>query len=146
MRAFAARYGVDLAECGALEQFETFGEFFARPLRPGLRPIAPGAGVLVSPVDGVVSQAGLTRGGRLVQAKGIDYRLGVLLREMVDARFYRDLGFDLGEHPVGHLEPGEEAEERRFPAPARPDEHGEGALGHLGRYAPQDICVAEPLA
>jgi phosphatidylserine decarboxylase len=81
MRAFAARYGIDLSECGDLELFQTFGEFFARPLRPGLRPIAPGDDVVVSPVDGVVSQAGLARGGRLVQAKGIDYGLDALLAD-----------------------------------------------------------------
>ncbi len=117
MRAFAARYGVDLAECGALEQFQTFGEFFARPLRPGLRPIAPGAGVLVSPVDGVVSQAGLTRGGRLVQAKGIDYRLDALLGDPAPAarlrggafatlylspRDYHRIHFPLGGRVVGY--------------------------------------------
>jgi phosphatidylserine decarboxylase len=79
MRAFAARYGVDLSECGALDSFETFSEFFARPLRPGLRPIAPGDEVIASPVDGCVSQAGRSEGGRLLQAKGIEYRLEALL-------------------------------------------------------------------
>jgi phosphatidylserine decarboxylase len=79
MRAFAARYGVDLSECAELDSFETFSEFFARPLRPGLRPVAPGDEVVVSPVDGCVSQAGRTDGGRLLQAKGIDYRLEALL-------------------------------------------------------------------
>jgi phosphatidylserine decarboxylase len=81
MRAFAARYGIDLSECGELELFQTFGEFFARPLRPGLRPIAPGDEVVVSPVDGVVSEAGVAHGGRLVQAKGLDYGLDALLAD-----------------------------------------------------------------
>jgi len=81
MRAFAARYGIDLSECGELELFQTFGEFFARPLRPGLRPVAPGDDVVVSPVDAVVSQAGVARGGRLVQAKGIEYGLDALLAD-----------------------------------------------------------------
>jgi phosphatidylserine decarboxylase len=81
MRAFAARYGIDLSECGELETFRTFGEFFARPLRSGLRPITPGDDVVVSPVDGVVSQAGLAEGGRLVQAKGLDYTLEALLAD-----------------------------------------------------------------
>ena len=81
MRAFARRYGVDLAECDDLSSFRTFGEFFARPLRPGLRPVAPGEGVVVSPVDGVVSQAGVARDGKLVQAKGIDYGVAALLAD-----------------------------------------------------------------
>jgi phosphatidylserine decarboxylase len=81
MRAFAARYGIDLSECGELTAFDTFGEFFARPLRPGCRPIAPGDEVVVSPVDGAVSQAAVTQHGRLVQAKGLDYTLEALLAD-----------------------------------------------------------------
>jgi phosphatidylserine decarboxylase len=75
MRAFAARYGVDLSECDELSAFRTFGEFFARSLRPGLRPIAPGDEVVVSPVDATVSAAGIADAGRLIQAKGIGYQV-----------------------------------------------------------------------
>jgi phosphatidylserine decarboxylase len=81
MKAFARRYGIDLTECPDLEVYRSFGEFFARPLRPGLRPIEPGADVLVSPVDATVSEAGLATGGRLLQAKGIDYALAALLAD-----------------------------------------------------------------
>lgn len=82
MRAFAARYGIDLSECGELETFGTFGEFFARPLRnSALRPVAAGDEVIVSPVDGVVSERGLSEAGRLVQAKGMDYLLGALVAD-----------------------------------------------------------------
>jgi phosphatidylserine decarboxylase len=76
---FAGRYGIDLTECDPPSSFETFGQFFARPLKPGRRPIAPGEEVLVSPVDGVVSEMGTSTAGRLVQAKGIDYTVGALL-------------------------------------------------------------------
>ncbi len=79
MRAFAARYRVDLSECDDLSTFATFGEFFARPLKPGSRPVAAGDEVLVSPVDGAVSEAGIAEGGRLIQAKGLDYRARDLL-------------------------------------------------------------------
>ena len=79
MGAFARRYRIDLDECGDLSGFRTFGEFFARPLHDGLRPIAPGEDVVVSPVDAVVSEAGVIRGGRLVQAKGIDYTASALV-------------------------------------------------------------------
>jgi phosphatidylserine decarboxylase len=82
MRAFAARYGIDLSECGELETFRTFGEFFARPLKhSGLRPVAPGDDVVVSPVDGAVSERGVASGGRLVQAKGIDYTVAALVAD-----------------------------------------------------------------
>jgi phosphatidylserine decarboxylase len=79
MKAFARRYGIDLSECPDLDVYRTFGEFFARPLRPGLRPIAPGETVVVSPVDAVVSETGVVKEGRLVQAKGIDYTAAALL-------------------------------------------------------------------
>jgi phosphatidylserine decarboxylase len=86
MRAFAARYRIDLSECPRLECYRTFGEFFARPLNPGLRPIAPGERVVVSPVDGVVSETGTAVAGRLVQAKGIDYPAEALLGDAALAR------------------------------------------------------------
>ncbi len=86
MKAFAWRYGIDLSECPDLEAYGSFGEFFARPLRPGRRPIAPGDGVVVSPVDAVVSEAGLAEGGRLVQAKGMGYTAAALLADDALAR------------------------------------------------------------
>jgi phosphatidylserine decarboxylase len=86
MRAFAARYGIDLTECPELEAYRSFGEFFARPLRPGLRPVAAGEDVAVSPVDGVVSEVGVATQGRLVQAKGIDYSAAALLGDEALAR------------------------------------------------------------
>jgi phosphatidylserine decarboxylase len=86
MKAFARRYGIDLTECPDLELYRTFGEFFARPLRPGLRTIAPGEKVVTSPVDAVVSETGLAAAGRLVQAKGIDYPAAALLGDDALAR------------------------------------------------------------
>jgi phosphatidylserine decarboxylase len=86
MRAFAKRYGIDLSECPELEAYRSFGEFFARPLRPGLRPIAGGERVVVSPVDGVVSETGLSTAGKLVQAKGIDYAVSALVGDEALAR------------------------------------------------------------
>lgn len=86
MRAFAKRYGIDLSECPDLDVYRTFGDFFARPLLPGRRPIAPGEDVVVSPVDAVVSETGVAAGGRLVQAKGIDYTVEALLADASLAR------------------------------------------------------------
>lgn len=86
MKAFARRYGIDLSESPDLAVYDTFGEFFARPLHPGRRPVAPGEGVVVSPVDGAVSEAGLSTGGRLIQAKGIDYTAAALLGDAALAR------------------------------------------------------------
>jgi phosphatidylserine decarboxylase len=89
MRAFALRYGIDLSECDSLDAFRTFGEFFARPLRAGARPIAPGDDVIVSPVDGAVSEAGTAEDGRLVQAKGLDYAVEALLADAALAERFR---------------------------------------------------------
>ncbi len=82
IRAFAKQYRVNVDEAELpLEAYETFGEFFVRKLKPGIRPIAPGEDVIVSPVDGTVSQAGLADNGRLIQAKGRDYSLAALLND-----------------------------------------------------------------
>jgi phosphatidylserine decarboxylase len=86
MRGFANLYRIDLEASPPLQSYRTFGQFFARPLRPGLRPIAPGDGVVVSPVDARVSEAGVAVGGRMIQAKGIDYSVAALLGDAELAR------------------------------------------------------------
>lgn len=55
------------------DSYASFNAFFTRPLKPELRPIAPGEQVLVSPVDGCISQMGKIENGRIFQAKGHDY-------------------------------------------------------------------------
>jgi phosphatidylserine decarboxylase len=82
-RWFARTYRVDLAEAanGDLDGYDTFNEFFTRALKAGARPIASGAGVVVSPADGVLTEHGAILGDRLFQAKGFDYSLGELLGE-----------------------------------------------------------------
>ena len=74
--------------------FATFNEFFIRELREGARPIDDNDRVLVSPVDGTVSQAGVIRDDLILQAKGHDYTLGDLLAtDLEDADAYRDGSF-----------------------------------------------------
>ena len=59
IKAFAKRYNVDLAEAEhEVARYPTFAEFFTRGLKPGLRPIDAGQKVVISPVDGAVSQVG----------------------------------------------------------------------------------------
>ncbi|WP_373047914.1 archaetidylserine decarboxylase [Vulgatibacter sp.] len=89
IRAFARQYQVNVEEAELpIEAYETFGEFFVRKLKPGIRPVAPGEDVVVSPVDGTVSQAGHTANGRLIQAKGRDYSLAALLDDEEEARHF----------------------------------------------------------
>jgi phosphatidylserine decarboxylase len=60
-------------------QYESFNAFFTRALNYGARPIDIDPTVLVSPVDGAVSQIGRLDGSRIIQAKGHDYTLEALL-------------------------------------------------------------------
>jgi phosphatidylserine decarboxylase len=117
MKAFARRYGIDLSESPDLEVYRTFGEFFARPLRPGLRAVAEGDTVVVSPVDGTVSETGVAAGGKLLQAKGIDYAVSALVADAdlarrleggayatlyLSPRDYHRIHFPLGGEVVGY--------------------------------------------
>ena len=62
-----------------VHEYRTLKEFFCRRLKPGARPIAPGADVIVSPVDGTVSQLGDISAGTLIQAKGKGFTVAELL-------------------------------------------------------------------
>lgn len=89
MKAFARRYRVDLEEAEhAFDGYPTFAEFFARKLKPGLRPVDAGEKVLVSPVDGAVSQAGYAEKDQCLQAKGINFPLGKLLGDEASAHAF----------------------------------------------------------
>ena len=75
-RAFARAVGADLAETELeLAAYDTFGDFFARKLRPGARTVDPDAATVISPCDGVIAARGVAHGGELIQAKGLNYRL-----------------------------------------------------------------------
>lgn len=74
-------YKVDMAHAQEPdpEAYESFNAFFTRSLKADARPLAGGDGMLVSPADGVISQIGRIREGRIVQAKGLDYSVAELL-------------------------------------------------------------------
>ncbi len=80
---FVRTYGVDLAEAATsdVDGYATFNDFFTRALKVGARPIATGAGMVVAPADGVLTEHGAIAGDRLFQAKGLAYSLGELLGE-----------------------------------------------------------------
>ncbi|WP_294293723.1 archaetidylserine decarboxylase [uncultured Sphingomonas sp.] len=79
IRWFVGKYAVDMAEAANpdIGSYETFNDFFTRPLKPGLRPIADAA--FVSPVDGAISQFGAIDDDRIVQAKGHRYTTTALV-------------------------------------------------------------------
>ena len=75
IRLFSKVFKVNLAEAVNPDpaSYPTFNAFFTRPLQPPLRPIAVGDQVLVSPVDGRISQMGKIEAGRIFQAKAHEY-------------------------------------------------------------------------
>jgi len=79
IRWFVARYGVAMHEAAEPDPaaYATFNEFFTRPLKAGVRPLADAA--LVCPVDGAVSQCGPIADGQIVQAKGHTYSTTTLV-------------------------------------------------------------------
>ena len=60
-------------------RYASFNEFFTRALAPDARPLDTDPDIVVSPVDGSVSQIGYLDGTTLVQAKGSTYGLDALL-------------------------------------------------------------------
>lgn len=76
---FIRAFDVDMSEAQEPDygRYACFNEFFTRPLRDGVRPLA--SAELVCPADGAVSQIGDIAEGRLLQAKGRDYTVADLL-------------------------------------------------------------------
>ncbi len=94
IRWFANHYRVDLDEVEQpdLSAYPSFNDFFTRALQRDARPMAGDDHTIVSPADGYLTDFGTTADGRLIQAKGIDYRLDELLDEPPDGAVNLALG------------------------------------------------------
>jgi len=70
IRWFVGKYGVNMneAENPDIASYSSFNEFFTRPLKPGVRPLAQAD--FVCPVDGAISQFGAIDDHHILQAKG----------------------------------------------------------------------------
>jgi len=79
IRFITRQYQVNMAEAAEtdLATYSSFNAFFTRLLKEGVRPLADNE--IISPVDGVVSQAGPIISGQILQAKGQDYSVLTLL-------------------------------------------------------------------
>ncbi len=91
--AFVRLYGVDLDEVSreVPDAFPSFNDFFIRELKGDVRPIDSRPMSIVSPVDGIVTQAGQLQADSIFQAKGRHYSLDDLLAaDLDDARAFRD--------------------------------------------------------
>jgi phosphatidylserine decarboxylase len=71
-------------------QFTSLHDCFIRELRPGVRPVDPTPGVIVSPCDAIVGACGRVRGTDVIQAKGFPYTLQDLLCDEALVERYRD--------------------------------------------------------
>lgn len=76
---FVKRYKVNMPEAANsnISSYATFNDFFTRPLKDGVRPLANVS--FVSPVDGAVSQLGAIQEHQIFQAKGHSYSTQALV-------------------------------------------------------------------
>ena len=79
IRWFIGRYGVNMAEAANPDpaSYQSFNEFFTRPLKAGARPFADAD--FLCPVDGAISQVGAIERDQIFQAKGHSYSTAALL-------------------------------------------------------------------
>jgi phosphatidylserine decarboxylase len=79
IRWFVGKYQVNMDEAAQpdITQYACFNDFFTRPLKAGVRPLADAA--FVCPVDGAVSQLGSIAGDQIFQAKGHSYSTQALV-------------------------------------------------------------------
>lgn len=70
IRWFVGKYAVDMSEAAEadIRSYKSFNDFFTRPLKAGVRPVA--AAAFVCPVDGAISQFGRIDDHHILQAKG----------------------------------------------------------------------------
>lgn len=77
---FAAMYGIKVEEAEKpLHQYSTLNEFFTRRLKPGSRLVHAEPGMIVSPVDALITGSGPIKAGTIVNVKGQDYTIEELL-------------------------------------------------------------------
>jgi phosphatidylserine decarboxylase len=83
IKVFIRLYNIDTSELlqKDLKKYTCFNDFFIRRLRPQSRPINHHSDSIISPSDGTITEYGLINNGKLIQAKGYDYKLIDLLGE-----------------------------------------------------------------
>ncbi|MFD2367195.1 archaetidylserine decarboxylase [Pseudoduganella sp. GCM10020061] len=76
---FVKKYGVNMDEAldPDVHSYASFNEFFTRPLRDGVRPLADAD--FICPVDGAISQFGEVKDHQIFQAKGHNFTTAALV-------------------------------------------------------------------
>ena len=91
---FAKFYDVNLEEMeGDISNYQTFNDFFARPLKYNARPIDSEANSLIFPSDGKISQFGQLKNNFQLQAKGHYFTTEALLADEKDAKYFENGSF-----------------------------------------------------
>jgi len=80
IKHFIRIFNVNMEEAAEpdFENYQSFNQFFTRPLKEGARTIAPGNSI-ASPADGAISELGSIEAQQVLQAKGHYYSLKTLL-------------------------------------------------------------------
>jgi len=88
IRHIVRRYKVNIgeAEVSNIEDFEHFDAFFTRALKPGARQFDAPSEAIISPCDGAISEIGALDADRILQAKGMSYKLSDLLVDTAAAK------------------------------------------------------------
>ncbi len=131
IRRFIAHYRVNMEEAAdpRIDSYATFNDFFTRPLREGMRPIADAP--FVCPVDAAISQFGPIERDQIFQAKGHSYSTTALVGG--DESLARQ--FDHGHFATLYLAP---KDYHRIHMPC------EGRLRRM-IYVPGDLFSVNPL-
>jgi len=99
--SFAKVYNINQEEMEKeLHEYASLHDFFIRKLKPGVRPIAEEANVVVSPVDAVIEDIGLIEPSHQINVKGKVYSIAEMLGSLEAAEHYRQ-----GKYMVLYLSP-----------------------------------------
>ncbi len=95
IKQFIAFYKIDMEQaiCSNAEDYASFNAFFTRNLKPDARNNKQDSKLILSPVDGFISQIGNIDEGRLIQAKGKKYNLSSLLANDASASQFKSGSF-----------------------------------------------------
>ncbi|MBV8740356.1 MAG: phosphatidylserine decarboxylase [Sinobacteraceae bacterium] len=95
IRSFVHSYQPDMSDAAQPDplRYDSFNAFFTRALRAGARSLPADAQTIISPVDGAISQIGVTRDSQLLQAKGHEYSLAALLADREYLQAFRNASF-----------------------------------------------------
>jgi len=81
---------MDEAISDDLDSYKSFNAFFTRELKPDVRPLDTSENTVISPADGVISQAGEITKNKILQAKNVDYSLNRLVGDTHQGKRYEN--------------------------------------------------------